>query len=48
MVGFVVHTCIHYKLFVCEREPTFIYKHNVLVLIRRHKDVDIMCGLAVD
>jgi len=48
--SFVVHMCIHYKLFVCESEPAFIYKHHILVLvsIRQHKDIDIMRDIAVD
>jgi len=47
-VSLVVYVCIHYKLFACENKPVRIYKGHVPVSIRRHKDVDIICDLAID
>jgi len=47
-VSFVVHTRILYKLFTCQSEPAFIYKQHLLLPIRRHKNIGIMCDLAVD
>jgi len=47
-VSFLVHVCIHCKVFAYESKPTLIYKCHILVSIRRHKDVDVMRCPAVD